>query len=36
VRLCDALFSSRRLDLRDALFHYVSAQPPVGQRFDLP
>jgi hypothetical protein len=36
VRLCDALFSSRRLDLLEARFCYVSARPPVGQRFDLP
>jgi hypothetical protein len=36
VRLCDTLFSSRRLDLLEARFHYVSARPPVGQRFNLP
>jgi hypothetical protein len=36
VRLCDALFLSRRLDLLEARFCYVSTRPPVGQRFDLP
>jgi hypothetical protein len=36
VRLCDALFLSRRLDVPEARFQYVSARPPVGQRFDLP
>jgi hypothetical protein len=30
VRLCDALFSSRRLDLLEARFRYISARPPVG------
>jgi hypothetical protein len=29
-------FSSRRLDLQEALFCHVSAQPPIGQRLDLP
>jgi hypothetical protein len=29
-------FLSRRLDLLEACFCYVSAQPPVGQHFDLP
>jgi hypothetical protein len=36
VHLCDALFLSRRLDLQEARFRYVSARPPVGQCFDLP
>jgi hypothetical protein len=36
VRLCDALFPSRRLDLPEARFRYVSTWPPVGQRLDLP
>jgi hypothetical protein len=30
VRLCDALFLSRRLDLREARFRHVSARPLVG------
>jgi hypothetical protein len=30
------LFPSRRLDLPEALFQYVSTWPPVGQRLDLP
>jgi hypothetical protein len=36
VRLCDTLFLSRRFDLLEARFLYISARPPVGQRFDLP
>jgi hypothetical protein len=36
VRLCDALFPSRRLDLPEAHFRYVSTWPPAGQRFALP
>jgi hypothetical protein len=36
VRMYDALFSSFCLDLLEARFCYVSAQPPVGQHFDLP
>jgi hypothetical protein len=31
VRLCDALFCSRCLDLLEARFHHVSARPPFGQ-----
>jgi hypothetical protein len=29
-------FSSCRLDLLEARFRHVSAQPPFGQRLDLP
>jgi hypothetical protein len=36
VCLCDALSLSRRLDLLEARFWYVSAWSPVGRRLDLP
>jgi hypothetical protein len=35
VRMCDALFSSRRFDQLEARFCYVSARPPFVQCFDL-
>jgi hypothetical protein len=35
VRLCDALFSPRRLDQPEGCFRHISARPPFGQCLEL-